>query len=221
VSQRARRTTAADHAHGAIRRRILDGDLPLGAMLSESELATELGTSRTPVRSALVRLQDEGLVQIYPQRGALVRALTDSEVREAAEVRHAFEVAGVRRAPAARRAKACERLTAGLDAQEQALAAGDFTEFADLASAFHRSFVELADNATMLEHYDRMADRQFLSILRARRPITDDPTEVLTEHRDLLDDVRVGDWVRFADRLEDHQSRHHRLDSRPTQPASP
>ena len=58
-------------------------------MLSESALAASLSMSRTPVRAALGRLQDEGFVTIYPQRGALVRELTADEVRESAQVRHA------------------------------------------------------------------------------------------------------------------------------------
>src|SRR5690625_6030153 len=88
--------TVAQRAYGAIRTAILSGDHLPGAMLSESVLASSLSMSRTPVRAALGRLQDEGLVTIYPKRGALVRELTAHEVREFAQVRHALESAGVR-----------------------------------------------------------------------------------------------------------------------------
>src|SRR4051812_7155696 len=93
----ATRGGAAQRAHASIRDAIVRGELEPGAMLSENELAARLSMSRTPVRAALSRLQDEGLVTIYPQRGALVRQLTDNEVREAADVRHALESAGILR----------------------------------------------------------------------------------------------------------------------------
>ena len=76
------RGDASRRAYDRIRHDIVAGTLAPGTMLSENELATELGMSRTPVRTALSRLQSEGWVTIYPQRGALVRELTADEVRE-------------------------------------------------------------------------------------------------------------------------------------------
>lgn len=213
------RPTAATRAHASIRAAIMRGELAPGSMLSENELAAGLGLSRTPVRAALSRLQDEGWVTIYPQRGALVRELTETEVREAADVRNALESAGVLRSDAARRERLAAELADNVDQQERALADGDFAAFTTLASAFHRAFVEMSDNSVMLEVYDRLRDRQYLSIVRSAPRIAGDPAQVVTEHRVLLDDARRGDWTAFAAHLHDHQARSHGLETERIGPA--
>lgn len=82
-----------------IRDDILDGTHQPGSMLGETGLATSLGMSRTPVRAALVRLQDEGWIQVYPKRGALVQGLSDRAMLELADARFVLETTAVDRAP--------------------------------------------------------------------------------------------------------------------------
>ena len=182
-------------------------------MLSENDLAASLGMSRTPVRAALSRLQDEGWVTIYPQRGALVRELSDEEVRECADVRNALESAGIMRSSAERRAELADRLADNVDRQAQALGDRDVASFATLALEFHRTFVAMSGNRTMLDVYDRLQDRQYLSIVRSADRISGDPDQVLAEHRVLLEDARRGDWTAFATHLGDHQTRSHGLET--------
>jgi DNA-binding GntR family transcriptional regulator len=204
---------AADRAHAYIRDEILHGRLAPATMLSENELAATLSMSRTPVRAALTRLQDEGWVTIYPQRGALVRELSEQEVREAADVRHALESAGIQRSDPARRRQLADQLAQNLDEQQRALERDDFPAFATLAMRFHRAFVEMSGNSVMLSVYDKLQDLQHLSIIRSSQRITDEPTQVLAEHRTLLADARAGDWTAFATHLGDHQSRSHGLET--------
>ena len=215
MADQARRQPAAVRAHESIRTAIVRGELAPGEMLSENALAASLGMSRTPVRAALARLQDEGWVTVYPQRGVLVRELSETEVREAADVRRALESAGVRRAAPAVREQVAVRLAENVDGQARALEDDDFVAFADLAAAFHRVFVELSGNSVMLEVYDRLRDRQYLSIVRSAARISGDPHQVLAEHRVLVDDARRGDWTAFATHLEDHQARSHGLEPGP------
>ncbi|OBJ28982.1 GntR family transcriptional regulator [Mycolicibacter heraklionensis] len=196
---------SAQRAHALIRAGILSGEFPAGDMLSESTLAASMSMSRTPVRAALGRLQDEGLVRIYPKRGALVRELTVDEIRQSDQVRHAFECAGVQLGSLDARQLLSARLQENLDGQEQALHRRDYPGFAALAMQFHRAFVELADNATMLAFYDRLQDRQHLSIVR-NSTVRGQPDLVLAEHRSLLKDAEAGDWTAFSTRLREHQS---------------
>ncbi|HET9559938.1 MAG TPA: GntR family transcriptional regulator, partial [Actinomycetota bacterium] len=82
-------SSAAEKAYEAIRDGIVGGELPVGGRLREEELAGSIGVSRTPVREALARLREEGLVEIVAQLGTFVapispRAVTDAQfVREA------------------------------------------------------------------------------------------------------------------------------------------
>jgi DNA-binding GntR family transcriptional regulator len=211
---------AADRAHASIRDEILHGRLAPGTMLSENDLAAGLGMSRTPVRSALTRLQDEGWVTIYPQRGALVREISEDELRESTDVRHALESAGILRAVPELRERLADQLAENVERQARALDRDDFAEFTTLAMRFHRSFVEMAGNATMLAIYDKLQDRQQLSILRSSQRITDEPQQILAEHRRLLGDARRGDWSSFGTHLDDHQSRAHGLETGLGAPAS-
>ena len=220
MTDQVRRQPAAVRAHDSIRAAIVRGELAPGEMLSENQLAASLGMSRTPVRAALTRLQDEGWVTVYPQRGVQVRALSETEVREAADVRRALESAGVRRVDPAAREQAAARLAENLAEQARALEEGDFVAFADLAAAFHRVFVEISGNGVMLDIYDRLRDRHYLSIVRSAARISADPHQVLAEHRTLVDDARRGDWAAFATHLEDHQARSHGLEDGPGRTAT-
>ncbi len=69
----------------------MSGQIPIGAQLRQAELATELGVSRTPVREALRQLHTSGLIEVVPNRGAVVRVPSPWEVRDAYEVRAELE----------------------------------------------------------------------------------------------------------------------------------
>jgi len=80
-----------DELAASIQARVLNGEIPTGTRLRQETLAAEFGVSRTPVREALRKLQASGLVEVQPNRGALVRGPTAREVREAYEVRAELE----------------------------------------------------------------------------------------------------------------------------------
>ena len=85
------RSALVDEIAAAIRKRIMSGQIPIGAQLRQAELATELGVSRTPVREALRQLHTSGLIEVVPNRGAVVRVPSPWEVRDAYEVRAELE----------------------------------------------------------------------------------------------------------------------------------
>lgn len=84
------RTISASVAE-ELRRRIVDGEFKAGVQLRQEALATEFGVSRIPVREALMQLEAEGLVKIHPHRGAIVSALSPSEVEELFDLRALLE----------------------------------------------------------------------------------------------------------------------------------
>lgn len=87
-----------DNTAAAIRKLIMSGEIPIGAQLRQAELATRLGVSRTPIREALRQLQSGGLIEVVPNRGAVVRVPSPWEVREAYEVRAELEGLACQRA---------------------------------------------------------------------------------------------------------------------------
>jgi DNA-binding GntR family transcriptional regulator len=119
------------------RERILSGSYPPGSALRQDGLAAEFGTSKIPVREALVQLQSEGLVDIYPNRGFQVRPLASAELDEVFRLRLQIEPTAV--ALGAKLASAADH-GAARDALEQlndAAAAGEFASSGRLNRAFH------------------------------------------------------------------------------------
>lgn len=110
--------------------------------LSEKELALRLGVSRTPVREALIRLADETLVDVFPQRGTVVSPIKVAEVMEAQFLREALEAAVTRRAAEQPAPALIRELSRLLDMQRQAATAGQPEEYMPLDEAFHRTISE-------------------------------------------------------------------------------
>lgn len=196
--------SAADRAYRRVREDVLRGVYLGGAMLSEATLAAELGLSRTPVRAALVRLQEEGWLTIYPKRGAQVQTPTERAVREMVEAKVILESEGIAAAADAARITLVERAAASLAAQAQALSAADLSGFVELSIAFHRGFVEAAGNGVLLELYDRLADRQRFLLFSYGDRLIERADEVLAEHRAMIDAARDGDAQALRGHLREH-----------------
>src|SRR6202048_2421638 len=117
------RGAAKDRAHDYVKTQVLTGAFPGGELISEGEVAEALGMSRTPVREAFLRLEAEGLLRLYPQRGALVIPVSPEGVRAVMEARLVLEQFAVekiiRRGPASCGAIA-DALAAELERQRRA-----------------------------------------------------------------------------------------------------
>lgn len=123
------------------RERILAGTYAPGSALRQDVLASEFGTSKIPVREALVQLQSEGLVDIFPNRGFQVRPLATTELDEVFSLRLQIEPAAV--ATGAKLATAADHAAArkALDQLNDALAAEEFSSSGRLNREFHLSLV--------------------------------------------------------------------------------
>lgn len=140
----------ATYAH--LREAILGGLLSPGTRILEAGLARELRVSRTPVREALQRLAQEGLVELSPGKGARVRMLSPAEVQEVYEVRALLESEAA--ALAAQRASAAELETlGGLLRTLEALPPEDYTKQMQVDFAFHTALVEAAHHKTLARIY--------------------------------------------------------------------
>ena len=203
---------AAERAHAAIRSGIIDGTFPAGTLLSENELAAGIGVSRTPVRAALARLREEGWITVFPQRGALVRALTPQEMRDLTDARLTLETAGVARADRRQRTRLAEQLAGHVEEQRRALAGGRVADFIELTTAFHRSFVEVGGNQFLIEVARRLGDRQRQLLFTERDRLLARAEAIVAEHQHLLERLIEDDPAGFADALRDHLAQTHGMD---------
>ena len=182
-------------------------------LLSEGELAQQLGVSRTPVRQAFAQLQAEGLLELYPKRGALVVPISASEADDVHEARLLIEAHCARRVAAAGSAPVAELEEAIAD-QEAALQAGG-AEFAAADRRFHRAIVAAAGNALLTRQYDALRDRHQRI---AAATVARDPSRVerfIAEHRGILAALDGGDADDVAARVEAHLDGAHELARRP------
>lgn len=196
--------SAAERAHAAIRDGIVDGTYPPGALLSENELAATIGVSRTPVRSALARLQEDGWVTIYPQRGALVNALTLGQIKDLADARLTLETSGVHRTDAAQRQAIAARLDRLVEQQHRALHRRRVRDFIELTVRFHGSFVEAGHNSYLIGLSHRLSDRQRQLLYAQQEQLLARADHIIEEHRQLVAALRAGDVGAFATTLQAH-----------------
>ncbi|MET9760944.1 GntR family transcriptional regulator [Streptomyces sp. NPDC006372] len=136
-----------------MRRRIISGDLPAGANLSEIALAESFGVSRTPVREALKQLQTEGLVEIRPRVGTFVTAPSRREITELFEMKELLEGAAARLFARRGRVPELDRLEQNLVEADAAVAADDKERYAKLVGEFHDLLITGADNHKLEAHY--------------------------------------------------------------------
>src|SRR5947208_11694169 len=120
--------SATERAYGHTKARVLDGTYQSGSLITEGEVAEAVGVSRTPVREAFLRLENEGLLRLYPKRGALVVPVSAAEIESVMETRllverHAIEKIVRSRAPVA------EALNAELRRQEALVGSGESGAF--------------------------------------------------------------------------------------------
>lgn len=197
----------AEQAWRRMRACILDNVWPPGHMALERELGQWLGMSRTPVREAMVRLRDEGLVDVVPRHGLRVRPLSAARMGEIYAVLCALEVAAAEavasdpgRGP---RLDALERDTERMAA---ALAAGDRVAWAAADEAFHARLVAQSGNQTLIETVARFRDQVHRArmLTLALRPLPQASTQ---EHRALVDALRAGDTARAASVHRAHRAR--------------
>jgi DNA-binding GntR family transcriptional regulator len=210
VAQRAARGSrgaARDRALDYVKDQILTNSFPGGSLISEGEVADALGLSRTPVREAFLRLEADGLLRLYPQRGALVVAVSPQEVRAVMEARLVVEqFAGgkVTRKSAEARNAVFDRMVTELTRQRQSAARGDLREFAEADRAFHATLVETAGNAILQDLYGSLRDRQMRMIGESAARDPGRLETILAEHALIAEAVRDGEGSRTLDAIKVH-----------------
>jgi DNA-binding GntR family transcriptional regulator len=196
-----------DAAYAQIRQRILDNVWPPGHRALEQEVALALGMSRTPVREAIMRLRNEGLVEVIPRHGLRVLPVSPTDMREIYQILTALECMAAellaRRKPSDAELKP---LVDANKAMDKALKADDLDAWAAADERFHAHFIELAGNrqlqATVLNYWDR-AHRARMFTLRLRPK----PVNSTKEHMQMVERLRAGDAEGAARVTRAHRAR--------------
>lgn len=215
ATQRAERSGADPAAPGTtlptsvaerLRELIIEGEIAAGARLNERALCDRLGVSRTPLREAFRLLAAEGLVELTPNRGAQVVALSDDDIRESFEVMSALEaLAGE---------LACRRITPGEIAEIKALtfemlachARRDLPAYYRINRAIHDRINDAARNHLLARTYRmlnlRIQNLRFRSNFDAQKW-----NKAAREHHEMVEALEARDGARLATILRTHLRR--------------
>ncbi|WP_223252452.1 GntR family transcriptional regulator [Paracoccus mutanolyticus] len=198
---------ARDRAYHDLRYRILTGRLAPGTTLLETELAALLSLSRTPVREAVIKLEEEGLVEVRPRHGVTVKALSLQDFGHILNVFSALEVRAVELAAARGLTEPeAQALTRMLDQMEAATAAGDITRWSDIDDEFHAAIVALCGNQRLQDAISAFWGQQYRArlMILPLRPLPEDSDR---EHRLILAALRAGDRGLARERHSAHRDR--------------
>jgi DNA-binding GntR family transcriptional regulator len=204
ISRSARRRgRTRTEVYGRLRDAIVATELAPGCQVSENELATWLGVSRTPVREALVRLTDDRLVEIVPQLGTFVTRISQAAVSDAQFIREALECSAARLA-ADKVDRNDVRVLKGIVArQEDVRDAGDYDRWYVLDDEFHRTLCELGGHPVAWSLVQRV-NGQLNRVRRLSLPQPRYLQEMVAEHKLVVRAVARGETDAAEDAMRHH-----------------
>lgn len=194
-------------AVGAIRKRILAGELAPGERLAEERLTEELAISRPPLREALRLLENEGLVVSRPRHGSFVATMTDKDVYEILTLRSALERMAFELGVPVRDPSLLVPVEEALEEMERCAHEQDRGALVLAGYAFHSTLIGIAEHQRLLATYASVQQQLLLCMSRnliTRERFYEDLDQHVERHRHLLDVVRAGDTAAALAELARH-----------------
>ncbi len=196
--------TSSDHVYEGIRRGIFDKTLRSGQRLPEISIAKEYNVSRTPVREALRRLENEGLVQIVPGWGACLASPTKEEIIDTYEVREMLEVMAIRKASRLITPLQLCMLQEQIDREKKAFEERDLELYMNVNDEFHLIIAKSSGNGTLAGYVGNILSRTYVQTIffESFFNFADNPS--LMEHIELLDALSAHDEERSVRLMKEH-----------------
>lgn len=186
-----------------LRETILIGEIKPGERVVESDIASRIGTSRTPVREALHSLEREGLLESIPRIGYVVTTISEAEVSELSGIRLALEDLALRWALEKNPRKLVEGLRENVCQSEALLAEGDVKSFIEMDAQFHQIISETADSKQLSEITQSI--RRHMLRYRIHSIYTAENVDrAIAGHRRVFEAVAEGNTQKALDALHAH-----------------
>lgn len=201
--QLARPSALTDWVYTTIKEAILSLTFPMGAQLHIDELSQKLGTSRTPIREALLRLEKDGLVRAVPRVGYFVTLITRRDLKELFEIRQMLEEHAVATAAPNLTASDLDHLEQVLADSASALQSADTNEFLRLEIEFHTYLMNCAPNRHLSLVMESLRDLTYRERVLSMQS-ADNLRHTLVEHRRVLDCLRERDGKTAGELMSKH-----------------
>jgi DNA-binding GntR family transcriptional regulator len=185
-----------------LRRAIIDGEIELGDALSEDKLATTLGVSRSPVKEAFATLEQQGLIDVRPQRGSFVFLPTREDTQNLCEFRKTIEIEALRLAMQRRRAETLAAMRAAAEDMSAACEAGDNLRSARADDHFHDAALEHCGNPYLINAYRLVSSK--VAALRSHRSTLPTRKQASAEHLAIVAMLEAGQMAEALEVLSTH-----------------
>jgi DNA-binding GntR family transcriptional regulator len=159
MSPKKQDNNASQTAYQFIRANILSQIYLPGFQLREIHLSEELGLTRTPIREAIIKLESEGLVRTYPNRGAFVINLTLAEVEDLFDVREALEIKAAELAIRKANREQLDAIRDALEQHSQLVENSSDSNYRIPVLDFHEALIKLSHNQTLISIWQTMRSR--------------------------------------------------------------
>lgn len=193
-------TSYKDQAYQMIKDAILYRRFKVGQVYSQDSVGSEMGISRTPVREALLELQQEGYVSFLRGRGFAVVPVTAEDARDIVEMRHYVELAGSKLAARRRTSEHLARMEQSLTSMRSELKLDNQTKLYKLDREFHRAIFEAAGNRRLLRAMEELRDNFLRFETLTAFDSLEQSREVLDEHAHICEAISDGD-AELAEKL--------------------
>lgn len=187
-----------------LREEILTGELRPGDHLAEIEIATRMGTSQAPVREALARLREQGLLISLQHRGSYVSEISTEEARDAYAVRKILEIPTTRQALPHMSKAEFVLLERDIEAMVAAAKRKNLAENIAHDMRFHRRIYEWSGSPALLRFWDIMEVKIRKFAIVATLPVFADPLRPAESHYPLLDRMKEGDTPELEAQIVRH-----------------
>lgn len=195
--------TTPDGVHRVLREAILDGSLQPGAQLREAHIASDMGISRAPLREALTKLEEEGLIVKIPFRGAFVTEVSAEMIAEIASLRFLVEPYAAELSAETLRGPAKSQFTKTVQALHRATHKQDIAASIDAHLQFHRLFYEHSGHALLMDLWNGWESKLRLFLGADHRSYSN-LDEIALAHERLAEMVMAGDIDEFRRELAHH-----------------
>lgn len=206
ILDRLPQETARDFAFRVLRDNIVSVDLKPGTLVSENEIAMELGVSRTPVREAIIDLAKAGIIETLPQRGSYVALIDSKMVDESRFLRQVLDSAVIEVACEVADSETLDKLEENVHLQEFYLEKQAAERIYELDNEFHKLIYTAAQKdiiyemrSTMMIHFDRV---RTLSVETVK------DMKIVSDHRNMLEAIKSKDKLRAVELVNKHLSRY-------------
>ncbi|MBB3110715.1 DNA-binding GntR family transcriptional regulator [Paenibacillus phyllosphaerae] len=192
----------ADHIYNGLRKKLIHGEFMPGTLLSENELAAEFGMSRTPVRTALSRLETEGYVVSLKNRGILVKEVSGKEILDMFEVIVSFQIYTAEIVTQRESGFDVAELEEELRKQQKATEAGDYAAYLEHTHQFTSIYLSAANNQSMLTIMDSFKDKLTMAaIVNYKRTPHQKHFSASRMNEELMEAIKAGDYDRLKQRV--------------------